>query len=276
MRWALSYLIDYDAVVDLAYEGSTVPAQTIWPAYGGLQPYFDAIGDLLEMYPTATYDPAKAEEILTGAGYAKGDDGYWAKDGEKLHLNFLVEGGSAEQEKVAAVVSDQLEAGGVEVDVQILSDPLHDNAILLGDYDLAGVQSFCPGYIFDNLELFHSKYYVPLGEMAPWYERNSFRYNNEEFSAIVDEMSVTPPFEVDMIVDQFQRAMAIWLDELPVIPTVQAPALVPFNSTYWEGWPSADNPWNMPVSWWATWNLVMNGYPSPETGEWVGGITPAQ
>jgi peptide/nickel transport system substrate-binding protein len=275
MRWALSYLIDWDAVVDLAYEGATVPAWGIWPAYDGLQPYFDAIEDLLEKYPTATYDAAKAEEILTAAGYQKDGDGYWAADGERLHVTFLSDAGNPEDMKVTAVVADQLEAGGIEVEVQTLSDPLHDNAVLLGEYDLASSQSFCPGYIFDNLELFHSKYYVPLGEMAPWYERNSFRFNNEAFSAIVDEMSVTPPYEVEKIKDQFYRAMEIWLDELPVIPGVQAPALVPFNSTYWEGWPSADNPWNMPVSWWATWNLVINGYPSPETGEWVGGIRPA-
>ena len=275
MRWALSYLIDWGAVVDLAYEGATVPAWGIWPAYDGLQPYFDAIEDLLEKYPTATYDAAKAEELLTAAGYQKDADGYWAADGERLHVNFLSDAGNPEDMKVTAVVADQLEAGGIEVEVQTLSDPLHDNAVLLGDYDLASSQSFCPGYIFDNLELFHSKYYVPLGEMAPWYERNSFRFNNEAFSAIVDEMSVTPPYEVEKIKDQFYQAMEIWLDELPVIPGVQAPALVPFNSTYWEGWPSADNPWNMPVSWWATWNLVINGYPSPETGEWVGGIRPA-
>jgi peptide/nickel transport system substrate-binding protein len=277
MRWALSYLINWESVVDLAYEGSTVPAWGIWPAYDGLQPYFDAIQDLREQYPTATYDAAKAEEILTAAGYQKDSDGYWASAaGERLHLNFLVEGGSPEQEKVSAVVADQLDAGGIEVEVQILSDPLHDDAVLRGDYDLAGPQAFCPGYIFDNLELFHSKYYVPLGESAPWYERNSFRFNNEAFSAIVDEMAVTPPTDVEKIKDQFYRAMEIWLDELPVIPGVQAPALVPFNTTYWEGWPSADAPWNMPVSWWATFNLVINGYPSPDTGEWIGGIRPAQ
>jgi len=28
----------------------------------------------------------------------------------------------------------------------------------------------------------------------------------------------------------------------------------------------------MPVSWWATFNLVISGYLSTETGEWVGGI----
>ncbi len=109
----------------------------------------------------------------------------------------------------------------------------------------------------------------------PWFERNSFRYNNPEFSAIVDEMGTTSPDDAEMMISLFHDAMAIWLDELPVVPIVQAPALVPFNSTYWEGWPSAANPWNMPVSWWATFELVVTGYPSPATGEWVGGIRPA-
>jgi peptide/nickel transport system substrate-binding protein len=275
MRWALSYLIDWQSVVDLAFEGATVPAWGIWPAYDGLQPYFDAIEDLREQYPTATYDAAKAEELLTSAGYEKGADGYWTSTaGEKLHLNFMVNADNSEDMKVTTVVADQLEAGGIEVEIQPLSGSVQADARLRGDYDLT-YQPFCPGYIFDNLDLFHSKYYVPLGEPAPWYERNSFRFQNEAFDAIVDEMAVTPPYEVEKIKDQFRRAMEIWLDELPVIPGVQAPALVPFNTTYWEGWPSGDDPWNMPVSWWATWNLVVNGYPSPETGEWVGGIRPA-
>ncbi|MCS7221214.1 MAG: hypothetical protein RML36_11660 [Anaerolineae bacterium] len=176
--------------------------------------------------------------------------------------------------KVSAVVADQLQAGGLEVEVQPLSGGVLSDAILRGDYDIK-LHSFCPGYIYDNLELFHSKYYVPLGENAPWYERNSFRFKNEAFDAIVDEMAATPPTDEEKIKDQFRRAVEILFDELPVVMMVQAPALVPFNSTYWEGWPSAENPWNMPVSWWATFNLVINGYPSPATGEWVGGIRPA-
>ncbi len=63
--------------------------------------------------------------------------------------------------------------------------------------------------------------------------------------------------------------MAIWYEDLPVTPLTQAPALVPFNYTYWEGWPNAENPWMMPVNWWATMNLLLTGYPSPSTGEWV-------
>ena len=274
-RWALSYLIDWQAIVDLAYEGTTVPSWGIWPFYDGLKPYFDAIQDLREQYPTATYDPAKAAELFESVGYEKGSDGYWASGGERLKVRYLVNADSTEEMKVSAVLADQLEAGGIEVEVQPLSGGTHSDAVLRGEWEIK-FHCMCPGYIFDNLELFHSKFYVPLGEPAPWYERNSFRYKNEDFDAIVDEMAETPPTDVEKIKDQFHRAMAIWFDELPVIPGVQAPALVPFSTTYWEGWPSADNPWNMPVSWWATFNTVIIGYPSPETGEWVGGIRPAQ
>ncbi len=275
-RWALSYLVNRDQVVDLAYEGTTVPSWGIWPYYGGLQPFFDAIKDLREQYPTTAYDPAQAEELLNAIGYEKGADGYYVSaDGERLSATMVANADSPEAMKVAQVVSDQLDAEGIEVELQPLSGGVRDTALLQGEYDLYPAQAFCPGYIFDNLELFHSKYYEPLGELAPWYERNSFRYQNEEFDAIVDEMAVTPPSEQEKMIELYQQAMEIWFQDLPVVPLNQAPALVPFNTTYWEGWPSAENPWNMPVSWWATFNLVLNGYPSPETGEWVGGIQPA-
>jgi peptide/nickel transport system substrate-binding protein len=272
-RWGLSYLIDRNAIVNLAYEGTTVPTWGIWPYYDGLQPYFDSIKDLLTQYPVETYDPAKGEQLLTAAGLEKGADGMWATAKGPIKLRYVVNANSTEEMKVSAVLSDQLKAAGFDVEVQPMTDPTLSNAILAGDYDIK-LHSFCPGYIYDNLELFHSKYYVPLGQPAPWYERNSFRYKNPAFDKIVDEMSATPPTEVDKVKTQFHDAMAVWLPDLPVIPVVQAPALVPINSTYWTGWPSAKNPWIMPVCWWATFNLVINGYKSTTTGEWVGGIKP--
>ncbi|MDQ4077116.1 MAG: ABC transporter substrate-binding protein [Chloroflexota bacterium] len=275
-RWALSFLIDREAIVNLSYEGATVPSWGIWPFYDGLQPFFDAVEGLREQYPVESYDPARAEELLTGLGMTRGADGMWmGADGQPLQVTYLVNADSNEEMKVSTVLADQLEAEGISVEIQPLSGGVLNDAILRGDYDIK-LHSMCPGYIYDNLELFHSKYHVPLGEPAPWYERNSFRYQNPEFDAVVDQMATIPPENEEELVELFPQAMEIWFEDLPVVPVVQAPALVPFNETYWTGWPSAENPWNMPVSWWATFNLVINGYPSPETGEWVGGIQPAR
>ncbi|MGH2531258.1 MAG: ABC transporter substrate-binding protein [Thermomicrobiales bacterium] len=264
VRWALSSLIDRQVIVDLSYEGTTVPAWGIWPEYDANQPFFDAIGDLREQYPVEAYDPAKADEMFAEAGVSPGD----------LNLTYLVNADSAEETKVAQVVADQLNAAGVNVEIQPLSGAPLSDAILRGEYDLK-LNAFCPGYIVENLELFHSKFFVPLGENAPWFERNSFRYQNPELDAIVDEMFTVAPDDTAALTALYADAMAIWMADLPVLPITQAPALVPFNSTYWQGWPSAEDPWNMPVSWWATFNLVITGYPDPATGEWVGGLTPA-
>jgi peptide/nickel transport system substrate-binding protein len=264
VRQALSHLIDRQSIVDLAYEGTTVPAWGIWPEYDANQPFFEAIGDLREQYPIETHDPDRAAELFTQAGV----------NPEDLNLRFLVNGDNNEDMKVTTVVADQLIAAGINVEIQPLSGSALDDATRLGDYDLK-LNAFCPGYIVENLDLFHSKNYKPLGELAPWFERNSFRYQNPEFDAIVDQMFQVAPDDTAALTPLFHQAMEIWLRDLPVVPIVQAPALVPFNSTYWTGWPTAEDPWNMPVSWWATFNLVINGYPNPETGEWVGGIKPA-
>ena len=264
VRWAISHLIDRQAVVDLAYEGTTTPAWNIWPEYDGNKPYTDAITDLHEQYPVESYDPARAEELLTSVGLTPSD----------ITLRYVVDADNVEEQKNSQVIADQLTAAGINVEVQPLTGNPNADARLKGDYDMAQ-QPFCPGYPVENLELFHGKYYVPLGQNAPWFERNSFRYNNPEFDALVDQMLALPPDATDQITPIFHDAMAIWFRDLPIIPLVQTPALVPFNSTYWQGWPTAEEPWNMPVTWWATTELVVTGYPDPTTGEWVGGIKPA-
>lgn len=79
----------------------------------------------------------------------------------------MADAGSPENIKVAQVIADQLEAGGVDVQLQPLSGSVQSTALLEGNYDLYAPQAFCPGTIYENLELFHSKFYEPLGELAP-------------------------------------------------------------------------------------------------------------
>ncbi|MBV9172345.1 MAG: ABC transporter substrate-binding protein [Chloroflexi bacterium] len=264
VRWALSYSIDRQAIANLAYEGATVPTWGIWPFYDANKPYFDAVSDVRQQYPSDQYDPDQAANLFRQAGVNPSD----------ITLKYVVNSDANEDVKVAQVLSDQLRNAGFTVNVTPLNGGTLTDTLRRGDYDIA-MNAFCPGYIAENLELFHSKNYVPLGQPAPWFERNSFRYTNSELDAVVDKMLQTPPDQVDTMKSLYHDGLAIWLRDLPVVPLTQAPALVPFNSTYWTGWPNSDNSWNMPVSWWGTFNLLLTGYPQANGG-WVPGIRAAQ
>jgi peptide/nickel transport system substrate-binding protein len=52
------------------------------------------------------------------------------------------------------------------------------------------------------------------------------------------------PGLLGMVAEAYQHLDA----EMPFIPLVQAAKLLPFNTTYWTGWPTADNNYNHPAS----------------------------
>ena len=101
-------------------------------------------------------------------------------------------------------------------------------------------------------------FYVPIGERA---SANNPRWNTDgakAYSAIVDQIGVLPlgdPQVVDLVVEAYQYVY----DETPFIPLVQASKLVPFDTTYWTGWPTAENNINHPATWWnSTHQIILN------------------
>ena len=116
-----------------------------------------------------------------------------------------------------------------------------------GDFEASGGWQTCgstnePWASMDN---FNAKWVVPVGERA---SNNRWRWSNEEYSALVDEMGVLPLGD-PRIDELFIQANDIWMADLPVIPTTQARKLTPFNTTYWSGWPTAENPYTSPTDW---------------------------
>lgn len=128
VRQALSHAVDKAAIVEAALGGEGAPA---FAPMATTLPGFDpalAAGEL-------GYDPAKAEALLAEAGFAKGDDGVWAKDGAPLALTLLTYTRAPNQD-VATVIQAQLKAAGVPVEIQQLDAPAAGKAAVEGAYDL--------------------------------------------------------------------------------------------------------------------------------------------
>ncbi len=100
---------------------------------------------------------------------------------------------------------------------------------------------------------------VPVGERSPGFN-NTGRWNTEAtaaYSAIVDEMSALPvgdPAILDMVVEAYGHYRA----EVPFLPIVQASKLLPYNTTYWTGWPTQEDNYNHPAHWWGHMHQVLH------------------
>jgi peptide/nickel transport system substrate-binding protein len=251
VRWALSYYIDRDQIIDVALGGAGSAWPLPLPSYPGLEPFIEAATDLLEEYPTLEFNPEKGDALLEGAGWEKDGNGNWTKDGQPLEVPIETFQVMAD---IGPVIVEQLRRQGVQSSYSEPPDffdrfePGDWNASLFGH---GGSVSADP---FFTLRLYQSQSTaIPGGHQV-----NFSRWRNEEFDAIVDEMAVTSPDDQDLLIDQWLRALAIWLPELPDIPIQEWYHRIPMNQTYWTGWPTQENAYVNGAFWHLTFPLILN------------------
>lgn len=106
VRQALMYGINVDEVVKavLFGEGTKQLAHhppVAWAAGKDLNPY--------------AYDKAKAESLLKDAGWSKGSDGFYAKDGQPLAITIVTNQGNKTRETFLQVAVEQYKQIGVKI-----------------------------------------------------------------------------------------------------------------------------------------------------------------
>ncbi|HYN88830.1 MAG TPA: ABC transporter substrate-binding protein, partial [Ardenticatenaceae bacterium] len=252
MRWALNYAIDRDQIVEIAYEGTTFPSRHFFPAYPPLNELVDGLEaqGLYDEYPVMTHDPDRAREIIESKGYEMGDDGYYELDGEQLSLDIQTHEAFIEKQRIAQVLVEQFQAVGINATTRNVAGQTWQDNYRSGNYEAKMGWQTC-GSINEpwaSLDTFNIRWYKPVGEPTSG-DQNGWRWQNEEYSALVDEMGSLPLGD-PQVEELFVQAMEIWLDELPVIPITQAKKIIPFDTTYWTGWPSAENNYIHPPTWW--------------------------
>ncbi|HLZ28818.1 MAG TPA: ABC transporter substrate-binding protein, partial [Chloroflexota bacterium] len=217
MRWAVSYSIDRQQLIDVAFGGASTTTQLPLPAaesYAGLKPFWDAAKPLLDQYNTNEYNLDKAAAKLTGKGYTKGSDGFWANASGHLTLEI---GGDAIFDDIGPVMAEQLKKGGI--DATYVHPPDMFTRFQKGDFIgcLFGHGGSVNGDPYDTMKLYQSSSLaIPGGHSV-----NFSKWKNADYDKIVDEMAVTLSTDQAKLLDQFKRAMAIWLPELPDIPIQQ-------------------------------------------------------
>ena len=253
IRWAVNYAIDRQQLLAIGWEGSGEYALLPFPDFPPLRQFTSQVQDLVEQSSIALHDPARTAEILTRKGWARDEEGLWVKDEQPLKV--VIDIATIFQD-LAPVLVAQLKRAGFDASFRMTSDVY-----------TRMTQGIARSFMFGNggsvrdpyftLRLYHSRFVRPTSTAAEIF----WRWQNEEYDRIVDQMGQTAPDDPQLL-GLFRQAMEIWIEELPSIPLVQWYHRIPHNETYWTNWPTAENPYINSAYWHTSFLLVLLGLES--------------
>nr|CBH39730.1 ABC transporter, solute-binding protein [uncultured archaeon] len=219
-RQAVSYAIDYQAIVDMIAAGYGEVAGKGYtpPTVPGHNP------DL----PKLEYNITKAEEILDNAGFVDqdGDGLREAPDGSKLQIPILPYPHIVGAVRAAEVIDRQLEKVGLDTSVEVQSWDIVREKVFWGDRDYYMVIGYA----------------TPFGNIAPPSGVIYFvdmpgllgTCKDEELVSLVENIIHSKDIEeMESWVSEVQEYVA---EEQPAIALIWGDAIYPYRSDKWEGW----------------------------------------
>ena len=239
-------------IVEVAYEGTSVPSSTMFVQYPAMDPFINAVVEAgYGVDAVAHVDEGKA--LIEGEGWTLDSGGFYEKDGETLSMELSFPSGFVEAQRSVAVLVEQLRAAGIDAVSRPLEDATNFSNRDIGDFEGIWNWDAC-GSInepWNSMNHLTNHFVVPLGEITPG--GNSYqRWDTEgtaAYTEIVDQIGSLPlndPSIPGLVAEAYQYVF----DETVVIPLTQAKKLVPFDTTYWTNWPTNDNGYIQPTTWW--------------------------
>ncbi|MEZ4617963.1 MAG: ABC transporter substrate-binding protein [Caldilineaceae bacterium] len=252
MRWAVAYALPNQQIGDAQTGGFGQVSPYNFPDYPALQSWLTENQDLLDEYDSTAYDPDKAKELIESAGYTMGSDGFYEKDGERLTVDILFK---TEEPILPALVVSAFQDVGIDAAPRALAGAAYFDARDTGDFEIETHHVACGSVVepYDELNLFHSRWIVPIGERA---SNNKWGWSNAEYDQIVDEMQTIEPGAARQH-ELFRRALEIRLQELPIISLTQQRRVVPYSNAYWTNWPTSENDYHHPPNWWMNFLMLV-------------------
>ena len=251
VRWALSYYLDRQQLIEVGYLGANSPSKLPMPPYPPLLPYFDAVKDLLAKYDTNEFAPKKGDSLLAAKGFKKGGDGFWT-DAEGKHLAVNIIGFGASGPAIGPVLVEMLKRHGIDSGWRCR--PTSTTGSRRGSSTARSTamaaRSTSPMRHCGSIR-------APRLPFPDAHQANFARWKNAEYDKLVDEAYGIAPDDTKKLIDVWRRAMEIWLPELPDIQLVQNYHRIPWNTTYWKNWPTEQNPYVNGAHWHLTFAMVL-------------------
>lgn len=247
VRQAVYVALNRDQINSLAFQNT---ASEVSPTFALTTTQKDLISAAVaEPVAPNTADPEKAAEILEAAGWAKGADGIYAKDGATLSLTVEVVTGWTDYITAIDTMAQQLKAAGIELRVSQSSWNEWTDKKSKGTFQLAidglgqGAASD-PYYLYDKY--FNTEFTAPVGEIAP---QNVARFSDPEVDAALEVLKATNPDDTEARQAQFDIIQEKIVAAMPYIPVLTGGTTSEFHVDKFTGWPTLDDLYAFPAVW---------------------------
>lgn len=252
MHWVVNHLIDREKIGNNIWPVKVPGAQYPWADYPSNEKWTNP--ELAKKYEFR-YDPKRAAEILDEIA-PKGDGGKRMYKGKPATVE-IITGTPVDgyEYVIAKLVKDELVKVGVDATLRSLSGSVHDEKNQRGEYDITSNWvcdvSNDPEQLWRNLESDRAK---PIGVNGVG--KNLVRFKNDDLDRVSKKLANLDPTseEAKPLLDE---ALEIYFQFLPVIPIIQTGYPSYFNTTFWKGWPTDDDRYQVPLNWWGQFQFIL-------------------
>jgi peptide/nickel transport system substrate-binding protein len=235
VRQAISLAINRQL---LAQEGEAGLENPVLNSTGMPLPTFQAwVGPVANLTNSATGNVAAAEQVLTKAGYTKGSNGFFQKNGQTVALTIVDPAAYTDYAQVDELVAQQLKAAGIDATFQGLSVDAWNTDVADGDFQLTSHWSnggLTPYNMYDGwLDSSLATGNTATGD----YERLNNPTINAALATLAGAGTTAAQTAALVPIEQFVA------NNLPIIPTTTASQWYEYNSQNYTGWPTQQNPY---------------------------------
>jgi peptide/nickel transport system substrate-binding protein len=189
------------------------------------------------MTNSPTANAAAAEQVLKAAGYTKGSNGFFQKDGKTVSLTITDPSAYTDYAEDAAIAAQELKAAGIDATFQGQAVTAWSSDLADGDFQLTlhWCQSGITPYNMYNNWLNSS---LAAGKAATGdFERLKDPAINADLATLATANSVAQQTADLVPIEKYVAA------NLPIIPTTTASDWFEYNSQDFTGWPTQQDPY---------------------------------
>ena len=247
VRKAIYYALDRKQINSLAFQNT---ASDISPTFALLHNQSNTISSAItERTAPDSPNVAKSAALLEGAGWAKGSDGYYAKDGKKLSLTVEVVTGWTDYITAIDLMSQQLKAAGIKVTASQSSwnewtDKKGKGNFQLAIDSLGQGPSNDPYYCYNNY--FSTSNTAKVGTSV---SLNIGRFSDADVDKALKELEQANPSDTTARNAQFEIIQKRIAENMPYIPILTGGTTSEFHAAKFTGWPTLESMYAFPAVW---------------------------